>query len=82
MEDARILRLADAVADKSFPRLELKTTIKESAELDGQTIQVWVVDGEYIRTYVDEEFTNFGQHYRFPYIPENEFWLDRENENN
>ena len=35
-----------------------------------------LVDGEYIRKYLDEEFTNFGQHYRQRYIPENEFWID------
>jgi hypothetical protein len=42
---------------------------------------VWIVDGSYIRTQIDEEFTNFGHHLSFPYIPENEFWLDREAEN-
>ena len=42
--------------------------------------QVWIVDGAYIRGHIDEEFTNFGQHYRYPYIPEKEFWLDREAE--
>ena len=41
-------------------------------------IQVWIVDGSYIRGNIDEEFTNFGQHYRFPYIPVNEFWIDQE----
>jgi hypothetical protein len=41
-------------------------------------IAVWVVDGVYIRGKIDEEFTNFGQHYRFPFIPENEFWIDKE----
>ncbi len=40
-------------------------------------IQVWVVDGSYVRGHVDKEFTNFGQHYRFPFIPETEFWLDQ-----
>ena len=43
-------------------------------------IQVWIVDGSYIRGKIDEEFTNFGQHYRFPYIPKNEFWIDKEAE--
>jgi hypothetical protein len=43
-------------------------------------IQVWIVDGAYVRGHVDEEFTNFGQHYSFPYIPVNEFWIDREAE--
>ena len=28
-------------------------------------ISVWIVDGAYIRTYIDEEFTNFGQHDNF-----------------
>jgi hypothetical protein len=41
-------------------------------------ITVWIVDGQYVRKYLDEEFTNFGQHYRFPFIPKREFWIDRE----
>ena len=40
-------------------------------------LKVWVVDGIYIRGHIDEEFTNFGQHYRYSYIPEDEFWIDR-----
>jgi len=39
---------------------------------------VWIVDGKYIRDNIDEEFTNYGQHYRFDFIPENEFWIDKE----
>jgi len=39
---------------------------------------VWIVDGKYIRENIDEEFTNFGQHYHFKFIPENEFWIDEE----
>jgi GTP-binding protein EngB required for normal cell division len=39
---------------------------------------VWIVDGEYIRDNIDEEFTNFGQHYRFKFIPKKEFWIDHE----
>jgi hypothetical protein len=41
-------------------------------------LAVWVVDGSYIRGHIDEEFTNFGQHYRYPYIPLDEFWIDQE----
>ena len=41
-------------------------------------LTVWIVDGAYVRSHLDEEFTNFGQHYRFPYIPERELWLDEE----
>ena len=39
---------------------------------------VWSVDGTYIRARIDEEFTNFGQHFRFKYIPMDEFWIDKE----
>jgi hypothetical protein len=43
-------------------------------------LQVWIVDGSYVRGHVDEEFTNFGQHFRYPYIPADELWIDREAE--
>jgi len=39
---------------------------------------VYFVDGKYVRDRLSEEFTNFGQHYRFRFIPKNEFWLDDE----
>ncbi len=28
-----------------------------------------------MRTHIDEEFTNYGEHYGFKSIPKNEFWL-------
>jgi hypothetical protein len=40
------------------------------------TLTIWAVDGAYIRGHIDEEFTNFGQHFRYKYIPRNEFWID------
>jgi hypothetical protein len=45
-------------------------------------LTVWIVDGSYIRGHIDEEFTNFGQHYRYSYIPLNELWLDQEAKQN
>lgn len=41
-------------------------------------ITVWIVDGEYVRDHLSEEFTNFAEHYRFRFIPTNEFWIDKE----
>jgi hypothetical protein len=41
-------------------------------------ITIWIVDGTYVRTHIDEEFTNYGQHYNFTYIPNDEFWIDKE----
>lgn len=43
-------------------------------------ITIWVVDGTFVRTHIDEEFTNYAQHYAFPFVPEHEFWLDKEAE--
>jgi len=53
--------------------------LEKIQELPG--VQVWIVDGSHVRGHIDEEFTNFGQHFRFPFIPENEFWIDREQVN-
>ena len=39
---------------------------------------VWTVDGRYIREHRNEDFTNFGEHYRFRFIPMYEFWVDKE----
>ena len=41
-------------------------------------IVIWLVDGIKIRRDLDKEFTNFGQHFCFPFIPKYEFWIDRE----
>jgi hypothetical protein len=41
-------------------------------------INVWLIDGKYVRENLNHEFTNFGQHYIFKFIPQNEFWIDRE----
>jgi hypothetical protein len=49
---------------------------------DRGDLKIWIVDGAYIRGHIDEEFTNFGQHYRYHYIPINELWVDHESEDN
>ncbi|MFA6250598.1 MAG: hypothetical protein WC686_03795 [Candidatus Shapirobacteria bacterium] len=41
-------------------------------------IKIYSVDGVVIRSEIDREFTNFGQHYHFSFIPKNEFWIDHE----
>lgn len=55
----------------------LKPPYLQQVETRGD-YQVWIVDGAFIRGHLDEEFTNFGQHYRYAYIPEKELWIDRE----
>ena len=39
---------------------------------------VWVVDGKYIRKNIDKEFTNWGYHLKYHFIPEHEFWIDKQ----
>ncbi|MGA2640700.1 MAG: hypothetical protein ABSG21_07330 [Spirochaetia bacterium] len=63
------------MATKDKPALPHITMVEERG-----SFKIWIVDGSYIRGHIDEEFTNFGQHFRFPYIPENELWLDQEAE--
>jgi hypothetical protein len=53
-----------------------KPYIKIFSENSG--FKVWIIDGEYVRSHLDREFTNYGQHYRFSFIPEDEFWIDRQ----
>ena len=60
----------------AFLRGLKKPYMKKICDID--KFSVWFVDGKYVRTNLDEEFTNYGQHYRFSVIPENEFWIDRE----
>ncbi len=40
-------------------------------------ITVWQVDGAYIRTNIDEEFSDYGHHYTYDFIPKGEFWIDQ-----
>jgi hypothetical protein len=56
---------------------DLKPPYMRKVDTRGDLV-VWIVDGCHVRMSMDEEFTNFGQHYRFPFIPENELWIDRE----
>jgi hypothetical protein len=55
---------------------ELKPLYIKKIDERGE-IAIWAVDGAYVRGHIDEEFTNFGQHYRYKYIPEKEFWIDQ-----
>jgi len=41
-------------------------------------LKIYLVDGGFVRSNLDEEFTNFGQHFRFSCIPEYELWLENE----
>jgi hypothetical protein len=53
-----------------------KPYIKKFGKVSNFT--VWIVDGKYIRDNIDIDFVNYGQHYRYKFIPKNEFWIDKE----
>ena len=38
---------------------------------------VWLVDGEYIRKNIDENFVEYDEHYHLSFIPKDEFWIDQ-----
>ncbi|MBN2042768.1 MAG: hypothetical protein JW754_03100 [Candidatus Aenigmarchaeota archaeon] len=38
-------------------------------------INVWLVDGEHIRSNICEDFVNYAHHYQLTFIPKNEFWI-------
>ncbi len=52
-----------------------KPYLKKYGTIAGFTI--WIVDGNYIRRTIDEEFTNFDHHHYVHFIPKNEFWIDQ-----
>jgi len=56
--------------------VKLKLSYLEKIDERGN-LQVWIVDGSYIRGHIDEEFTNFGQHYSFPLFPKTSSGLKR-----
>lgn len=41
-------------------------------------ISIWLVDGAWVRTNIEQEWDNFGHHYSDSFIPENEVWLDQQ----
>lgn len=57
-----------------------KPYIKKFGKVSG--FNVWIVDGKYIRSNLDEEFSNFAQPLDFAFIPKNEFWIDKEHSGN
>lgn len=80
-ELARGVRVADNDSDiDNFSDIDDEFAISV-VSIGGQRkhdIKIYIVDGEYVRDNLNSEFTNYGQHYRFPFIPTNEIWLDKE----
>jgi len=57
-----------------------KPYIKKVGNFSG--FDVWIVDGNYIRLNLDDEFSNCGQPLDFKIIPKNEIWIDKEHSGN
>jgi len=63
---------------KELTSPDLHTQISAKPYETRGPVTAFIVDGDLIRKNIDEEFTNFGQHFDKPYVPENEIWLDKE----
>jgi hypothetical protein len=50
-----------------------KPYVRGICEISG--ITVWLVDGEYVRKNICEDFVNYDHHHHLKFIPENEFWI-------
>jgi hypothetical protein len=61
-------------------KLKIEKGKKPYLKQDGKIseFEIWIVDGEYIRKNICEDFVNIGQHYVFDFIPKNEFWIAKE----
>ncbi len=67
-----------ATTKHSAPKKGIKPTLPYVKRLRKiGPIVVWRVDGSYIRTRIDEEFSDYGHHYTYDYIPKDEFWIDQ-----
>lgn len=53
-----------------------KPYIRKLEEVAG--FVVWIVNGYWIRRNLEDDFTNYAQHYQFNFIPKKEFWIDIE----
>jgi hypothetical protein len=53
-----------------------KPYIRKYSVISG--FKAYIVDGLFIRNKIDKEFTCFGQHLAFKFIPQDEFWIDKE----
>jgi hypothetical protein len=53
-----------------------KPYIKKYKEVDG--LIFYIVDGNYIRNFIDDQFTDFALHERFHFIPCGQAWIDRQ----
>lgn len=62
---------------KKFHRT-IANNLDDKSAVGKYDINIYIVDGEYVRNNINSEFTNYGQHYRFPFIPTDEIWLDKE----
>ncbi len=73
--DNAVVRAAGDTGEETVTPDEIMLAHDHLYETRGE-FQVWLVHGDYIRREIDTDFTNFGQHYRFFFIPEKEFWID------
>jgi hypothetical protein len=69
------LNKAFVLSKKKFKK-NGKPYIRKIRSISG--IDVWLVDGEFVRKNVCEDFVNFDHHSHLAFIPKDEFWIAKE----
>lgn len=71
----------ETVYNKNMNSRDLAQKTKNARIKKIETIgdyDVWLVDGEYVRKEINENFVEYDDHYGHRFIPRNELWIDEE----
>lgn len=76
----RIGEIKKIFLNKNIKKIKLNKKKEPYIKKEGKIskFNVWIVNGEYVRKNICEDFVSMGQHYRFNFIPKWEFWLSEE----
>ncbi len=50
--------------------------LRSSLERDAENLEFWLVNGRKVREGYEPKFIQGGHHYRYPFIPEQEVWIE------
>jgi len=57
-------------------QIKLAKTIKKTFIRTQDGLKIYYIDGGFLRSNIDIDFTVGGHHYVYPFIPRNEVWID------
>jgi predicted double-glycine peptidase len=66
----------DSLSKERLAQVSRKELYIERVGTSSSGKTVWIIDGEWVRKNKDSDFTDMGQHLKWNFIPDNEYWLD------